>query len=129
MASTKNINEKADPKKSQEQTESQRKRRHTRPLESSTLFKSSVKRLVRERLKDNYTISSAAVTILSSIAFDFFQTIGTAAGHLSKSVNKLTVGGQEVKAAIRLELGGKELSNNIIVDIETAMKKYGKAEK
>merc|ERR1711915_328315 len=120
MASTKNIQE--NPKKD----DSQKKKRHAKPLESSTLYKSSVKRLVRERLKDNYTISSASVTTLASIAFDFFQTIGASAGHLSKSVNKQTVGSSEIKGAIRLELGGKELSNNIIVDIETAMKKQAK---
>merc|ERR1711915_586085 len=103
MASTKNIQE--NPKKD----ESQKR-----------------KRLSRERLKDNYTISSASVTTLASIAFDFFQTIGASAGRLSKSVNKQTVGSSEIKGAIRLELGGKELSNNIIVDIETAMKKQAK---
>ncbi|ELQ75157.1 Histone H2B [Trachipleistophora hominis] len=124
MASTKST----DPKqKAEDKEHSQRTRRRTNPknLESSALYKSSVKRLVRERLKDNYTISSAAVTILSSIAFDFFNMIGTTAGDLSKSVNKLTVGATEVKSAIRLELGGRELSNNIVVDMEAAMKKYG----
>lgn len=124
MASTKST----DPKqKADERQQSQRPRRRANPknLESSALYKSSVKRLVRERLKDNYTISSAAVTILSSIAFDFFNMIGTTAGDLSKSVSKLTVGATEVKSAIRLELGGRELSNNIIVDMEAAMKKYG----
>merc|ERR1712189_117731 len=123
MAATKNIQEKADPKATAEQGDdkSLKKRKHSKPMESSTLYKSSVKRLVRERLKDNYTISSASVTILASIAFDFFQTIGTSAGHLAKSVNKQTLGAAEIKGAVRLELGGKELSNNIIVDIDTAM--------
>lgn len=121
MAASKNI-----PTPKPEEGASAKKRKHNKPLESSSLFKSSVKRLVRERLKDNYTISSASVTILASIAFDFFQTIGTSAGHLSKSVQKQTVGSSEIKGAIRLELGGKELSNNIIVDIESAMKKQKK---
>merc|ERR1712025_465423 len=106
MASTKPTQE----KKSVDASKTQSKRKNTKNLESSQLYRSSVKRLVRERLKDNYTISSASVIILSSIAFDFFNTIALSAG--------------EIKGAIRLELGGKELSNNIIVDVETAIKKY-----
>merc|ERR1711931_297464 len=117
MASTKPTQE----KKSVDAPKTQAKRKNTKNLESSQLYRSSVKRLVRERLKDNYTISSASVIILSSIAFDFFNTIALSAGGLSKSVNKMTVGAGEIKGAIRLELGGKELSNNIIVDVETAM--------
>lgn len=123
MASTKNSEIKQKPV-DKDASIRPRRRSSSKALESSSLYKSSVKRLVRERLKDNYTISSAAVTTLSSIAFNFFDMIGSAAGDLSKSVHKLTVGAAEVKSAIRLELGGKELSNNIIVDMEAAMKKY-----
>lgn len=130
MASAKNTTEtklKTDEKDAPSQNPvTQKKLKRVKALESSSLYKSSVKRLVRERLKDSYTISSAAVTILSSIAFDFFNMIGQTSGDLAKSVNKLTVGAGEVKGAVRLELGGRELANNIIVDLEAAMKKYGK---